>query len=112
MYRSHNCGELSEYNINQEVTLSGWVQKIRNKGFILWLDLRDHYGITQLVFDEKRTPDEVFKNSMKLSREDVIKIKGKVIEREAKNLNLTSGGIEILVVELNILNIKRMVEKN
>ena len=66
MHRSHNCGELSESNLNQEVTLAGWVQKIRNKGFIAWIDLRDRYGITQLVFDETRTPKAVFKKSTRL----------------------------------------------
>ena len=104
MHRSHNCGELSESNLNQEVTLAGWVQKIRNKGFIAWIDLRDRYGITQLVFDETRTPKAVFKKSTGIGREDVIKVKGLVIERESKNLNIPSGGIEILVSELSILN--------
>ena len=104
MHRSHNCGELSESNLNQEVTLAGWVQKIRNKGFIAWIDLRDRYGITQLVFDETRTPKAVFKKSTGIGREDVIQVKGLVIERESKNLNIPSGGIEILVSELSILN--------
>ena len=104
MHRSHKCGELSESNLNQEVTLAGWVQKIRNKGFIAWIDLRDHYGITQLVFDETRTPKAVFKKSTGIGREDVIQVKGLVIERESKNLNIPSGGIEILVSELSILN--------
>ena len=104
MHRSHNCGELSESNLNQEVTLAGWVQKIRNKGFIAWVDLRDRYGITQLVFDETRTPKAVFKKSTGIGREDVIQVKGLVIERESKNLNIPSGGIEILVSELSILN--------
>ena len=104
MHRSHNCGELSESNLNQEVTLAGWVQKIRNKGFIAWFDLRGRYGITQLVFDETRTPKAVFKKSNGIGREDVIQVKGLVIERESKNLNIPSGGIEILVSELSILN--------
>ena len=104
MHRSHNCGELSESNLNQEVTLAGWIQKIRNKGFIAWVDLRDRYGITQLVFDETRTPKAVFKKSTGIGREDVIQVKGLVIERESKNLNIPSGGIEILVSELSILN--------
>ena len=104
MHRSHNCGELSESNLNQEVTLAGWVQKIRNKGFIAWIDLRDRYGITQLVFDETRTPKAVFNKSTGIGREDVIQVKGLVIERESKNLNIPSGGIEILVSELSILN--------
>ena len=104
MLRSHHCGALSESDLNQEVTLAGWVQKVRNKGFIVWVDLRDRYGITQLVFDEKRTPEAVFKKSAELGREDVIQIKGTVIERESKNPNLPTGGIEILATELTLLN--------
>ena len=60
MYRTHNCGELRLKNLNKEVTLSGWVQKTRNKGFLLWIDLRDRYGISQLIFDEQRTSKELF----------------------------------------------------
>ena len=96
MLRSHHCGALNENHSNEEVTLAGWVQKVRNKGFIVWVDIRDRYGITQLVFDEKRTPEAVYKKSMSLGREDVIQIKGKVIERESKNPNIATGGIEIL----------------
>ena len=104
MHRSHNCGALSESNLNQEVILAGWVQKVRNKGFIVWVDLRDLYGITQLVFDEKRSTRRVFKKSIELGREDVIQVKGKVIERESKNPNISTGSIELLVNELTILN--------
>ena len=104
MLRSHHCGELNENHSNENVTLAGWVQKIRNKGFIVWIDLRDRYGITQLVFDEERSPEAVYKKSLELGREDVIQIKGKVIERESKNPNMPSGGIEILVTELTLLN--------
>ena len=104
MHRSHNCGALSESNLNQEVILAGWVQKVRNKGFIVWVDLRDRYGITQLVFDEKRTTYKVFKKSIELGREDVIQVKGNVIERESKNPNISTGSIELQVNELTILN--------
>ena len=104
MLRSHTCGELTKTHLNKEVTLSGWVQKIRNKGFIVWVDLRDRYGMTQLVFDEQRTPKDVFKKSLLLGREYVIQIKGTVLERESKNPNLFTGEIEILVQKLNILN--------
>ncbi|MDA0935587.1 MAG: aspartate--tRNA ligase [Bacteroidetes bacterium] len=104
MLRSHHCGALNENNTNHEVVLAGWVQKVRNKGFIVWVDLRDRYGITQLVFDEERTPKSVYQQSLKLGREDVIQIKGKVIERESKNPNMPTGGIEILVSELTVLN--------
>lgn len=104
MYRSHNCGELHAAHINTEVTLAGWVQKSRDKGFVNWIDLRDRYGITQLVFDESRTEKAVFELSKTLGREFVIQVKGKVIERESKNKNIPTGDIEILVSELNILN--------
>lgn len=104
MLRSHHCGALNENHSEQEVTLAGWVQKIRNKGFIVWIDLRDRFGITQLVFDEERTPKAVYKKSLDLGREDVIQIKGKVIERESKNPNIATGGIEILVSQLTLLN--------
>ena len=104
MLRSHTCGELTKTHLNKKVTLSGWVQKIRNKGFIVWIDLRDRYGMTQLVFDEQRTPKDVFKKSLLLGREYVIQIEGTVLERESKNPNLFTGEIEILVQKLNILN--------
>ena len=104
MYRSHNCGELNASHISQEVTLAGWVQKMRNKGFLIWADLRDRYGITQLIFDEARTQKEVFELAATLGREFVIQVKGTVIERESKNPNMATGEIEILVKELTILN--------
>ncbi|RZK09211.1 MAG: aspartate--tRNA ligase [Flavobacterium sp.] len=104
MYRSHNCGELNASHINTEVTLAGWVQKSRDKGFMNWVDLRDRYGITQLIFDESRTDKTVFELAKTLGREFVIQVKGTVIEREAKNKNIPTGEIEILVSELNILN--------
>ena len=97
MYRSHNCGELNASHISQEVTLAGWVQKTRNKGFLIWADLRDRYGITQLIFDEARTQKDVFKLAETLGREFVIQVKGTVIERESKNPNIPTGEIEILV---------------
>lgn len=104
MYRSHNCGELTASHINQEVTLAGWVQKVRNKGFMIWVDLRDRYGITQLIFDEQRTEKAVQDLAATLGREFVIQVKGTVIERESKNPNMATGDIEILVKELTILN--------
>ena len=104
MYRSHNCGELNATHINKEVTLAGWVQKSRDKGFMNWVDLRDRYGITQLIFDESRTKTAVFELAKTLGREFVIQVKGTVIEREAKNNNIPTGEIEILVTELNVLN--------
>ncbi|QYJ69256.1 aspartate--tRNA ligase [Flavobacterium litorale] len=104
MYRSHNCGELTAANINQEVTLAGWIQKTRNKGFLIWGDLRDRYGVTQLIFDEERTDATVFKRAETLGREFVVQVKGTVIERESKNPKMPTGDIEILVHALTILN--------
>lgn len=104
MYRSHNNGELNASHINQDVTLAGWVQKSRNKGFLIWVDLRDRYGITQLIFDEARTQKDVFEKAATLGREFVIQVKGTVIERESKNAAMATGDIEILVSELTILN--------
>ena len=104
MYRSHNCGELNASHINTEVTLAGWVQKTRDKGFMIWVDLRDRYGITQLIFDSERTNAAVFEMAKTLGREFVIQVKGTVIERESKNKNMSTGDIEILVSELSLLN--------
>ena len=104
MYRSHSCGELRASHINTSVTLSGWVQKSRDKGFMIWVDLRDRYGITQLIFDEERTPKSIMEQAQKLGREFVIQVKGTVIERESKNKNIPTGDIEVLVKELTILN--------
>ena len=104
MYRSHHCGELNASHINTEVTLAGWVQKSRDKGFMNWVDLRDRYGITQLIFDESRTEKSVFELAKTLGREFVIQVKGTVIERESKNTAIPTGEIEILVSEMTILN--------
>ena len=104
MYRSHTCGALRSEHIGNEVTLSGWVQKVRDKGFMIWVDLRDRYGITQLIFDEHRSPQEVWKTAQVLGREFVIKVEGTVIEREAKNPHLATGDIEILVRNITLLN--------
>ncbi|MDY0932226.1 aspartate--tRNA ligase [Chryseobacterium sp. CFBP8996] len=104
MFRSHTNGELSLKNLNEEVTLSGWVQTIRDKGFMIWIDLRDRYGITQLVFDQDRSTAELMENAKKLGREFVIQVSGKVIERVSKNPNIPTGEIEILVEKLTVLN--------
>ena len=84
--------------------MAGWVQKTRDKGFMIWVDLRDRYGITQLIFDEDRTPKEMMEKAKMLGREFVIQVKGEVIERVSKNANMPTGDIEILVKELTILN--------
>lgn len=104
MLRTTNCGALRIDALGQEVTLSGWVQKTRDKGFMLWIDLRDRYGITQIIFDEERTPKEVFDAAKDLGREYVIQVSGTVIERESKNPNIPTGEIEILAKEYTLLN--------
>ena len=104
MYRSHTCGELRESHIGQRVTLSGWVQKTRDKGFVAWVDLRDRYGITQLVFDEDRTSAKLLTKAREMGREFVVQVRGEVIERASKNPNISTGHIEVLVEELNLLN--------
>ena len=104
MYRTHTCGELSENNIGQTVTLSGWIAKSRDKGFVVWIDLRDRYGITQLVFDEERSEKALLDQARSLGRETVLQVRGKVIERASKNPNMPTGDIELLVKELTVLN--------
>lgn len=104
MYRTHNNGQLRSDHINKKVTLAGWVQRVRDKGFMVWVDLRDRYGITQLIFDEERTPKDVMEKAANLGREFVIQVNGTVIERESKNPNLPTGDVEILVDELCVLN--------
>lgn len=104
MYRSHTCGELIAQDKGSKVTLAGWVQKIRNKGFMVWVDLRDRYGITQLIFDEERSPKELMEKAESLAREFVIQVEGTVIERESKNPNIPTGEIEVLVESFDILN--------
>jgi len=104
MNRTNNCGELSKSNINQNVKLSGWVNKVREKGFIIWIDIRDRYGITQLVFDKERSSEEIFNSAAKLGREFVIEIEGTVLERKNINEKISTGEIEILVSSLKVLN--------
>ncbi|ARV11613.1 aspartate--tRNA ligase [Gilvibacter sp. SZ-19] len=104
MYRSHRCGDLRAQHIGEEVVLAGWIQKIRDKGFMVWADLRDRYGITQLIFDQERSSAALMESSRTLGREFVVQIKGTVIERESKNPDMPTGDIEILVAEMTILN--------
>ena len=104
MFRTHTNGELSLKNLNETITLAGWVQTIRDKGFMIWVDLRDRYGITQLVFDEERTSKDLLEKAKNLGREFVIQVEGKVIERASKNPKIPTGEIEILVGKLTVLN--------
>lgn len=104
MYRSHNCGELRISDVGNNVKLSGWVQKIRNKGFLVWIDLRDRYGITQLIINSEKSSKEVIDSVKNIGREFVIQVEGEVIKREAINKNISTGEIEILVSKINVLN--------
>lgn len=104
MYRTHTCGELHDGHTGEEVTLSGWVHKVRDKGFVAWVDLRDRYGLTQLVFDQERSQPGLLEQVRELGRETVIQARGQVIERASKNPDLATGEIEVLVTELKVLN--------
>ncbi len=104
MYRDHTCGELNAAHIGNEVKLSGWVQKVRDKGFICWVDLRDRYGITQLIFDADRSDAAIVETAKNLGRESVISIIGTVLKRDAANPKMATGEIEILVRQLEVLN--------
>ncbi|QRR03406.1 aspartate--tRNA ligase [Dyadobacter sandarakinus] len=108
MLRTHTCGELSLKDVNQEVVLCGWVQRVRDKGGMIWLDLRDRYGLTQLLFEEGKTPAEVLDIARSLGREFVISAKGAVIERLSKNDKIATGDIEIRVTKLQILNAAKL----
>ncbi len=103
MYRSHTCGELNLKNQGQSITLSGWVQNLREFGKLTFLDLRDRYGITQIVFNAEEN-EVLYKKALELNREFVIQIKGSVKERENKNLNIPTGEIEIIASDFTILN--------
>ena len=104
MYRTHNCGELRLNDQGKEVVLSGWVQRLRDKGGMVWLDLRDRYGITQLAFEEGKTNPDLLAQAKSMGREYVLKVSGKVVERYAKNDKMPTGEIEIFAEQLEVLN--------
>ena len=108
MYRTHSCGALNINHVNSKVTLSGWVQGIRDKGFMVYVDLRDRYGVTQLYFDAEQTEKELLEKAQKLGREFVIQVNGKVQERASKNPNIPTGDIELLVSDLTVLNASKV----
>ena len=108
MYRSHTCGELRMAHVGQEVTLSGWLQASRNFGGLTFIDLRDRYGITQLVFNQEERKD-LAEKANKLGREFVLKVTGKVKERSNKNPNRPTGDVEIDVLTLDILNASKFL---
>ena len=104
MLRTHTCGELRISDVNKTVILSGWVQVVRDKGGIIYVDLRDRYGITQLILNENATDSNAIATARTLSREFVIQAKGEVIERIAKNDKIETGEVEIKVTSLEVLN--------
>ncbi len=104
MLRTHTCGELRIEDVNKNITLSGWVQKIRDKGGLIWIDLRDRYGITQLLLEEGRSPEHLIATARTLGREYVIKVTGKVIERISKNPKMATGDIEIDATNIEVLS--------
>ncbi|MCX7637546.1 MAG: aspartate--tRNA ligase, partial [Cyclobacteriaceae bacterium] len=104
MLRTHTCGELRLSHVNQTVTLTGWIQRIRDKGGILWIDLRDRYGITQLVLEEGVTEQALIERARSFGREYVIRATGKVAERLSKNDKLATGDVEVRVGDLEVLN--------
>lgn len=104
MQRTHTCGQLRLENINEKVTLAGWVQRVRNKGGLVWVDLRDRYGVTQLIFEEGSSAPELLEKAASLGREFVVQTSGTVIERTSKNDKIPTGHIEVKVTELEVLN--------
>ncbi|MFM2250043.1 MAG: hypothetical protein RLZZ358_970 [Bacteroidota bacterium] len=104
MLRTHTCGELRLHHVNQQITLAGWVQRVRNKGGLIWVDLRDRYGVTQLIFEEGSTDKALLEKAAQLGREFVVQATGKVLERTSKNDKMATGDIEIKVEELSVLN--------
>ena len=108
MLRTHTCGELRIEDVNKNVVLSGWVQRIRDKGGLIWIDLRDRYGITQLLLEEGRSEAHLIEQARTIGREFVVQATGKVIERLSKNPKLPTGDIEIYLTELKVLNASKV----
>src|SRR4051812_14157399 len=104
MLRSHTCGELRISNAGQIVTISGWVQGVRDKGSLLWIDLRDRYGITQITIETDKADKEIIDIARTLGREFVISVTGKVTERYSKNDKIETGDIEIYPEKLTVLS--------
>ena len=104
MLRSHTCGELRISHVGQTVTLSGWVQGIRDKGSLLWIDLRDRYGITQVTIETEKASKEIVDMARTLGREFVISVSGKVAERYSKSDKIPTGDIEIYPEKITVLN--------
>lgn len=108
MFRSHTCGELRLQDVGKEVTLSGWVQRIRDKGSLLWIDLRDRYGLVQLMLEEGKSEAKLLEQARSFGREYVIKAKGTVVERLSKNPNMETGQVEVMLTSLELLNASKL----
>lgn len=108
MLRTHTCGELRLSDVNKNVTLTGWVQRTRDKGSLLWIDLRDRYGITQLFLEEGKTDAATLEIARTLGREYVLKVIGTVVERLSKNDKMPTGDIEVKVTSLEVLNASKV----
>jgi aspartyl-tRNA synthetase len=108
MLRTHTCGELRLTDVNKQVILAGWVQRQRDKGSVLWIDLRDRYGITQLIFEEGKTETNLFNTARSTGREFVIQVEGIVTERLSKNDKIPTGEIELKVTKLEVLNAAKL----
>ncbi len=108
MFRTHTCGELRLSDVDKTVTLAGWVQRTRDKGGVLWVDLRDRYGVTQLIFDETTSDPTAIQTARKLGREYVVQAEGTVVERLSRNDKMATGDIEIRVTRLAVLNEARV----
>jgi aspartyl-tRNA synthetase len=104
MLRTHTCGELRISDVNKQVTLTGWVQRQRDKGSVLWIDLRDRYGLTQLFFEEGKTDAALMDAARQAGREFVLQVEGTVVERLSKNDKLPTGAIEVRVTKFTVLN--------
>jgi aspartyl-tRNA synthetase len=108
MLRTHTCGELRLSDVNKKVVLTGWVQRLRDKGSVLWIDLRDRYGITQLIMEEGKTDTSLITAARQLGREFVILVEGTVVERLSKNDKIATGEIELRVTQLRVLNAAKL----
>jgi aspartyl-tRNA synthetase len=108
MLRTHTCGELRITHVGQKVTLSGWVMRTRDKGSVLWIDLRDRYGITQIILDESKTESDLIEQSRQLGREFVIQVTGRVTERLSKNDKIATGDVEVRPESIRVLNASKI----
>ena len=104
MLRTHTCGELRLSDASKTVTLAGWVQTVRDKGGVLWIDLRDRYGITQLILEDGVSAPDLFIMARTLGREFVLQATGEVVERKSKNPNIPTGDVEVRPTQLTVLN--------